>query len=65
VGVKEELQSEVSSILRESWTERDGRVVPEPENIGLKNDAVNLDATILTRQKNSWVSSGSGSLPSE
>jgi class 3 adenylate cyclase len=45
--VKEELQSEVSSILRESWTERDGRVVPEPENIGLKNDAVNLDATIL------------------
>ncbi len=45
--LKEELEEAVSKIIRESWTERDGEVVPEPEDLELGNDAVNLEATVL------------------
>lgn len=45
--MKEELQTAVAKILREQWTTRDGRVVPVPENLGLGNDTINLDATVL------------------
>lgn len=43
----EDLNSEVTKIFRESWTERDGQVVPSSENVQLGNDAINLDATVL------------------
>ncbi len=47
MGLKEDLQSEVSLIFRSVWTERDGNVVPDDESIKLSNDAVNLDGTVL------------------
>ena len=44
---KEELEEVVAKIVREQWTVRDGRTVPAPEKLGLGNDAVKLDATVL------------------
>lgn len=41
------LKSEIAGIFREKWEVRDGYVIPEPDNLGLGNDAVNLDATVL------------------
>jgi len=47
VPLRDDLQKEVAKILRENWETRDGEVVPEPEDLKLGNDAVNLDATVL------------------
>jgi len=47
VGTKEDLEKAVGEIFRSAWTERDGRDVPAPENLGLANDALKLDATVL------------------
>lgn len=47
MALREELQTAVAKIFREPWTSRDGRVVPAPGDLGLGNDAVNLDATVL------------------
>ncbi len=45
--LQSDLESEVKDIYKSAWTEREGRVVPEPENLKLGNDAVKLDATVL------------------
>lgn len=47
MGLKEDLEGEVAEIFRSRWSERDGQVVPAPENLGLGNDAVKLDGTVL------------------
>lgn len=47
MALKEDLQTAVAKIFREQWSKRDGNVVPEPEDLGLGNDAVNLEATVL------------------
>lgn len=47
MGLKDDLNAEVTRILKETWTERDGTVVPESTDIKLSNDAVWLDAVIL------------------
>jgi hypothetical protein len=47
VALKEDLQEAVAKIFKGQWTQRDGEVVPEPEDLGLGNDAVNLDGTVL------------------
>jgi class 3 adenylate cyclase len=47
MALKEELEAAVAKIFRDQWTDRDGRVVPEPHQITLGNDAVKLDATVL------------------
>ena len=47
MALKEELQEAVAKIIREQWTERDGEVVPEPVDLQLGNDAVNLQGTVL------------------
>jgi class 3 adenylate cyclase len=47
VALRDDLHDEASEIFRERWTERDGEVVPEPSNLELSNDAVNLEATVL------------------
>jgi class 3 adenylate cyclase len=47
MALKEELQEAVAKILREQWSERDGEVVPGPEDLELGNDGVNLDVTVL------------------
>ena len=42
-----DLNSEVGKILKERWSERRGRVVPEPDDLRLNNNAVTLDGTVL------------------
>lgn len=37
----------VEKIFKETWTTRDGQKVPESEDLGLGNDAVKLDGTVL------------------
>ena len=43
----DDLNSEVQKILQEKWTTRSARLVPEPENIQLGNDAAVLHGTVL------------------
>ena len=43
----DDLSSEVTKLLRERWTTRSGQVVPEPEDLKLSNDAVELEGTVL------------------
>lgn len=47
MGLKDDIEIEVKKILGDRWTEREGTVVPESDNLGLGNDGVWLDATIL------------------
>ena len=47
MSLDDDLNSEVKKILGEMWTTRQGRVVPDPEDLGLGNDAVLLDGTVL------------------
>lgn len=43
----DDLKTQTNEILAEHWSERDGTVVPEPEDLKFSNDAVLLDATFL------------------
>lgn len=43
----EELTELVAKIFKTKWEVRKGEVVPEPSTIGLANDAVALDGTVL------------------
>lgn len=44
----DELKAEVKRIFAMTWDERDGRVVPDPEDLSLDNEAVKFDrATVL------------------
>jgi class 3 adenylate cyclase len=46
--LKTELEQAVKAIFHDDlWTKRDGHVVPEPEDVRLGNDAVNLTGTVL------------------
>jgi class 3 adenylate cyclase len=47
MALKEELETAVAKVFKEPWTERDGQVVPAPEEIKLGNDAVKLEAAVL------------------
>lgn len=48
MALKEDLESTVKKIFHDdNWTARDGEVVPEPKDLGLGNDAVNLNGTVL------------------
>nr|BDT33784.1 adenylate/guanylate cyclase domain-containing protein [Myxococcus sp. MH1] len=47
MALKDDLKSEVVAIFKTDWKKRAGQQVPEPENIALGNDAVELDATVL------------------
>lgn len=47
MALVDDLETEVAKIYRDTWSFRDGQVVPAPENLKLGNDGVNLDATIL------------------
>jgi class 3 adenylate cyclase len=42
-----EIAAEVRSILATKWEKREGRIVPEAEDVKLGNDAVTLNATVL------------------
>ncbi len=47
MSLKANLESQVRATFKNAWTKRDGNIVPEYTDVGLGNDAVNLDATIL------------------
>lgn len=47
MGLKSGLESEVGSIFRSAWTEREGDKVPEAADLKLSNDAVKLTGTVL------------------
>ncbi|MEE9443729.1 MAG: adenylate/guanylate cyclase domain-containing protein [candidate division Zixibacteria bacterium] len=47
MSLNDDLKQEVATILRNSWSTRNGQKVPEPEELKLSNDAVELDATVL------------------
>lgn len=47
MGLKTDLENEVADIFRSRWKEREGKVVPDDDSIGLDNDAVKLNATVL------------------
>ena len=47
MGIKQHLETEVDVIFRTEWNKRDGRAVPEPEDVRLGNDGVKLDGTVL------------------
>jgi class 3 adenylate cyclase len=47
MALKEDLEAAVKEIFHDAWDSRVGRVVPTPEDLGLGNDAVTLDATVL------------------
>ncbi len=47
MGLADDLESEVAAILRTKWDEREGRVVPDTNDVKLGNDAVTLDGTVL------------------
>ena len=47
MAFRDDLNAEVNKIFQERWTTRAGRVVPEPDNLKLGNDAVKLHGTVL------------------
>lgn len=48
MALMDELRSEVEqTIAIDTWKTRDGNVVPESKDIGLGNDAVKLNGTVL------------------
>src|SRR5688572_26756377 len=48
MSLSDELTAAVDEIFKEQWTVRDGRVVPDTEDLALRNDAVRLeDAVVL------------------
>ena len=47
MSLSDDLRNDVDAIFRSAWTERDGRVVPEPEAVKLGNDAVKFEGTVL------------------
>ena len=47
MGLGDDLKSTVNQILREQWEPREGRIVPDADDLKLGKDAVRLDATVL------------------
>jgi class 3 adenylate cyclase len=47
VAISDEIRAEVKEIFQKQWTNRDSEGVPEPEDVKLGNDAVNVDGTVL------------------
>jgi class 3 adenylate cyclase len=47
MALVDDLIDETNEIVRSTWDRRDGNVVPETEDLGLGNEAVDLEATFL------------------
>jgi len=47
MALKEELKVQIKKFFSETWSERDGNVVPSDESLKLTNDSIKLDATVL------------------
>ena len=46
MGLGADLKANVNQFIKTSWTRRDGRTVPEPEDIGMGNDGVELNEAV-------------------
>src|SRR5690554_2057263 len=47
MSLKDDIDAQVKKIFEERWSERDGKVVPDPSDLKLSNDAVKLDGVVL------------------
>ena len=47
MGLRSDLITDIATILRTQWDERDGRTVPDDDGLTLGNNAVKLQATVL------------------
>ena len=47
MSLTEDYTEAVEEIFEEEWTTREGKKVPESKDLGLGNDAVELDGTVL------------------
>lgn len=47
MSLKADVEKEVKEIFASVWKEREGRTVPDPEDLSLNNDAMKLHATVL------------------
>jgi class 3 adenylate cyclase len=47
VTLVDDLRSKVADIFQSRWSDRDGQKVPEAEDLGLGNEAVKLEGTVL------------------
>ena len=47
MSLADDLKTEVEKIFKDTWSTRDGTVVPESKDLGLGNEAVKLDGTVL------------------
>jgi len=47
MAIADDIRAEVKTIFKSAWTERDGQVVPEAEDLKLTNDAVKLKGAVL------------------
>ena len=47
MGLREDIGRDVTQILKTNWVRRDGRTIPEAEDVELGNDAVCLNGTVL------------------
>jgi class 3 adenylate cyclase len=65
VGLNDELTTYVDQVFTDRWERRQGQKVPSPEDLALKNEAVELDATVLyadlagstgmVKEKHDWL----------
>jgi class 3 adenylate cyclase len=47
MALSEDLAKDVAELIKTTWVEREGKQIPEPEDVKLGNDAVTLDGTVL------------------
>lgn len=48
MGIRDELENETKRIFKDTWKVTNGKVVPEPDSISLRNEAIKLEpATVL------------------
>ena len=47
MAFRDELEVYVQNVLDEQWERRQGKEIPDPEDLPLKNLAVELEATVL------------------
>lgn len=47
MSLADDLRSEVQTIFKSRWTERDGETIPASKDLKLSNDAVKMKGTVL------------------
>lgn len=47
MGLADDLKAEVATIFRQTWSIREGQVVPDTPDLKMSNDGVTLEATVL------------------